>query len=70
MKETALENGAAFWDMFSVMGGENSMIEWVQNQPAWATSDYIHFTEKGAARIGELFYESFMIYYNFYRFLN
>ena len=70
MRDTALENGAAFWDMFEVMGGENSMIEWVNNKPAWATSDYIHFTEKGAARIGELFFESLMIYYNYFQFIN
>ena len=70
MKETALENGAAFWDMFEVMGGENSMIEWVKNKPAWAASDYIHFTENGAAKIAELFYESLMIYYNYVQFTN
>ena len=70
MKETALENGAAFWNMFEVMGGENSMIEWVKNDPTWASSDYIHFTERGAAKIAEMFYESLMIYYNYVQFKN
>jgi lysophospholipase L1-like esterase len=70
MKETVLENGAAFWDMFDVMGGENSMIEWVKNNPAWAASDYIHFTEKGADKIAKMFYESLMVYYNYNQFIN
>ncbi|MDR3217942.1 MAG: hypothetical protein LBU22_03035 [Dysgonamonadaceae bacterium] len=65
MKEAALENGAAFWDMYAVMGGRNSMIEWVRHKPALAAPDYIHFTPRGAERIGEMFYESLMIYYDF-----
>jgi lysophospholipase L1-like esterase len=68
MKEAALENGAAFWDMYKVMGGENSMISWVKNKPSLAAPDYIHFTLKGADRIAELFYESLMIYYDYYNF--
>jgi lysophospholipase L1-like esterase len=68
ISEAALENGAAFWNMFEVMGGENSMIEWVNNKPAWAAPDYIHFSQKGADRIAELFYESLMIYYNYAQF--
>ena len=33
MKNTALASGAGFWDMYEVMGGENSMIQWVKNNP-------------------------------------
>lgn len=69
LKEAALENGAAFWSMYDVMGGKNSMIKWVENQPAWASKDYIHFTRQGANRIAELFVQTFMIYYDYYHFL-
>jgi lysophospholipase L1-like esterase len=69
MKGAALENGAAFWDMYEVMGGRNSMISWVKNKPSLAAPDYIHFTTRGADRIAELFYESLMIYYDYYSFL-
>jgi lysophospholipase L1-like esterase len=65
LKEAALENGAGFWDMYEVMGGENSMIEWVGNQPALAAPDYIHFTPRGAEKIAEMFYMSLMNYYDF-----
>jgi lysophospholipase L1-like esterase len=68
MKETALENGAAFWDMYQVMGGKDSMIKWVQNKPTLAAPDYIHFTTRGADQIAKTFYESFMMYYNYYDF--
>jgi lysophospholipase L1-like esterase len=70
LKEAALENGAAYWDMYEVMGGENSMIEWVQNKPALGSPDYIHFTSKGAEKIANLFFESMMIYYDYANFRN
>ena len=68
LKEAALENGAAFWNMYEVMGGKDSMIAWVKNSPALASPDYIHFTIRGAERIGDLFFESLMIYYDYYTF--
>lgn len=68
MKEAALENGAAFWNMYEVMGGRNSMIQWVSHQPAWAASDYIHFLPLGAKRISGLFSQSFLHYYEYYKF--
>jgi lysophospholipase L1-like esterase len=69
LKEAALENGAAFWSMYDVMGGKNSMIKWVEHQPAWASKDYVHFTQQGATKIAELFVQTFMIYYDYYHFL-
>ena len=66
LKRTALENGAAFWDLYGVMGGENSMIRWVKHSPAYAGADYIHFTPAGAKLVGEALAKSFLIYYDFY----
>jgi lysophospholipase L1-like esterase len=68
LKEAALENGAAFWNMYEVMGGKNSMIDWVKNSPSLAAPDYIHFSTKGAERIADLFYESLLVYYDYYNF--
>jgi lysophospholipase L1-like esterase len=69
LKEAALENNAAFWNMYEVMGGEDSMIDWVREKPSLAAPDYIHFTPRGANRIAEMFCESLMNYYDFYRLL-
>lgn len=67
LKLAATESGAAYWDIYGVMGGENSMIKWVQARPALAGSDYVHFTLAGAQKVGELFSESLMLYYDYYR---
>jgi len=69
MKKTALQNGAAFWNMYEAMGGKNSMIEWVNHSPALATPDYVHLTVQGCDRIASLFCETLMVYYDYYKFV-
>jgi len=49
----ALSNGSLFWDGYSAMGGEGSIIEWVNSKPPLATKDYTHFTNYGAKRFGQ-----------------
>ncbi|NLE62206.1 MAG: hypothetical protein GX612_00005, partial [Bacteroidales bacterium] len=66
LRETVLKNGAAYWDLFNVMGGKNAMIQWVKHQPAWAGPDYVHFTEAGAYEIAQILSNSFLIHYDFY----
>lgn len=60
------ENGAAYWDMYSVMGGYNSMIQWAKT--GLAGTDYVHFTPKGADKIGDMLFKTLMLYYDYYRF--
>ena len=66
LKTTVLQNNGAYWDMFHVMGGENSMVSWVKHSPAWAGSDYIHFTEAGANQIATTLSDAFIVHYQFY----
>ena len=68
LREASNESGIAFWDMYSAMGGRNSIVEWVKARPQLAGSDHIHFTPKGANEISEILYKTFNLYYKFYRF--
>lgn len=70
MQSETVEHGAAYWDIYGVMGGFNSMKSWVNHSPALAAPDYVHFTRKGAEKIAEIFWKSFMTYYNYRNFLN
>lgn len=65
IKRVTNENGAAFWDMYGVMGGRNSMVNWVKS--GLAGSDHVHFTKKGAERVGEVLCKSMMLYYDYYK---
>ncbi len=66
LREAAFSNGAAFWDMYEAMGGENSMSEWVFAEPALAAKDFTHFSHEGAKVIAKLFYNSLITEYNEY----
>ena len=67
LKATVLRNDAAYWDLYRMMGGENSMGQWVKHNPPYAGPDYIHFTPAGAQKVGEALSNSFLTYYNFYQ---
>lgn len=66
LKSAAFRSDCAFWDMYSAMGGKNSMPSWVFAQPSLATSDFVHFNERGARVLAEMFYNAFMHDYNAY----
>ena len=68
LREVALENGAAYWDMYRVMGGEGSMRSWVKQSPPLAGADYIHFSRRGAAYMGELFVNALRMHYDYFKF--
>ena len=62
------EEGAAFWNMYQAQGGHNSMVEWVKAKPQLAGDDHIHFTPLGAEKMSQILYDTFQLYYKFYRF--
>lgn len=68
LREAANESGAAFWDMYRSMGGHNSILEWVNATPALAARDYVHFSPLGSEKISKILYDTFQLYYKFYRF--
>lgn len=50
----ARETGAAFWNLFNAMGGENSMADWAAGQRPLASKDLTHFNPRGAKKIADL----------------
>jgi lysophospholipase L1-like esterase len=60
-KNAAEKMHCAFWNLFDVMGGENSMPSWVQN--GYAAKDYTHFSVTGSRIIGNLLAKAFLYEY-------
>lgn len=52
LQKMAQEEGIAYWSMYNAMGGEDSMISWVEK--GFAGHDYVHFTRAGANKIGRM----------------
>jgi len=59
------KSGAAFWNMYKVMGSANSMRAWVKK--GWAGNDYVHFTAKGAHEIAHVLTQTFETMYENYK---
>lgn len=54
-KRFARENGVGFIDLYNLMGGKNSMVDWVRN--GMANKDYTHFNIKGSREIGHILFD-------------
>ncbi len=66
LKSASFKAGAAFWDMYKAMGGENSMPSWVFADPPLASDDFVHFNPRGAKIMAQMFYNAFMLEYHKY----
>lgn len=66
LKNVAMENNCAYWDMYEAMGGYNSMPSWVNAVPELARPDYVHFSPRGARLIANMFYNALIFEYNNY----
>lgn len=51
----AQEEEIGYWSLYQAMGGHNSMIVWQKR--GLAGSDYIHFTRKGADKVGKMLWD-------------
>jgi len=56
-----------FIDLFHLMGGENSMVEWVESEPEKANKDYTHFNHRGAKHIAKLIYNEIKKEFKIYK---
>ncbi len=56
----AFTNGIPFFNMYQTMGGNGTIVKWVEGPERLASKDYIHPSPRGAAILGNLFYNAFM----------
>ncbi len=57
-KKIAEKTNIAFWNLFDAMGGENSMVQWVNANKAF--KDYIHFNAVGAKDEAKMIFKELM----------
>lgn len=55
-KRYAVKNKAAYVNLYTLMGGDGSMVKWVEEEPARANKDYTHFNFRGSKKIADLIY--------------
>jgi lysophospholipase L1-like esterase len=68
-KKYALETESGFVNLYTLMGGDGSMVKWVDESPSKANKDYTHFNQRGAKAIGKLLYDQLNKGYEEYKVL-
>lgn len=59
-KRIAAKTGITFWNMSEMMGGQDSMNDWVNAAPPLAHKDYAHFTPLGGAKVAGFLFDALM----------
>jgi hypothetical protein len=62
-RQAAFSEGCAFWDLYSAMGGNNSMPSWVFAKPPLAQKDFTHFNRTGGHIVAQMLFNSLMAEY-------
>nr|WP_294937043.1 hypothetical protein [uncultured Flavobacterium sp.] len=55
-KKYAVQSEAGFVNLYTLMGGDGSMVKWVEEVPAAANKDYTHFNFRGSKKISSMIY--------------
>lgn len=53
----ATKKKTGFVNLFTLMGGDGSMVEWTEEVPERANKDYTHFNHRGAKQIAKMIYD-------------
>lgn len=56
----ARDNGTAFYNMYTSMGGPNTIVSWATATPSLANKDYIHPNQRGAEVLGNQLFRAFL----------
>lgn len=68
-KRYAIASESGFVNLYALMGGDGSMIQWVEEVPAKANKDYTHFNYRGAIVVANLLYNQIHEGYQQYKVL-
>lgn len=63
-RQIARKTGIPFWNTFGAMGGENSMVRFVENN--WASKDYTHLSFRGGKEIAKALFNALLLEKEFY----
>ena len=66
-KKYALKTQSAYVNLYTLMGGDGSMVKWTDEEPVLANKDYTHFNYKGSKKIAGLLYQQINEGYQLYK---
>src|SRR5690606_10078631 len=58
---------SGFVNLYLLMGGEGSMVKWVEEEPALGNKDYTHFNTKGSQKIAQFIFDELKKEYELFK---
>lgn len=53
-RKVAADNGICFWNLYEAMGGDSTMVRWVDMKPPLGNKDYTHLTFRGGRKVSDI----------------
>ncbi|PHK03507.1 membrane protein, partial [Nostoc linckia z13] len=66
-KRYAVQTNSAYVNLYTLMGGDGSMVKWAEEVPPLANKDYTHFNFRGSKKISDLIYNQISRGYEQYK---
>jgi len=66
-KRIVEKTGISFWNLSEMMGGQDSMDDWVNSSPPLALKDYAHFTQLGGSRVAGFLFDAIIDLFSKFR---
>jgi lysophospholipase L1-like esterase len=66
-KRYAIKSESSFVNLYILMGGDGSMVKWVEAVPSKANKDYTHFNHRGAKEVGNIIFTQVNQGYEMYK---
>lgn len=63
----ALKTQSAYVNLYTLMGGDGSIVKWADNEPVMANKDYTHFNMRGSKKVAGMLYQHIMNGYQEYK---
>jgi hypothetical protein len=63
----ALKTQSGFVNLYTLMGGDGSMVKWVEQELSMANKDYTHFNMRGSKKVAGMIYDQIMNGYQEYK---
>jgi len=63
----ALKTQSGYVNLYTLMGGDGSMIKWADEEPVMANKDYTHFNMRGSKKVAGMLYQHLMNGYQEYK---
>lgn len=66
-RKLAIATNSGYVNLFQLMGGEGTMVKWVESEQALGAKDYTHLTYQGSRKVAGLLYSELKSGYEHYK---